>query len=163
MSRDTHAPDLFRKTRVPHGALDFLHQIPPAIIFRTNPVQVHHGKGTPGTRENNGPVFQPPVPPLIFLKLTRCHAAQERPPRVPREQGVHHFPKYPLPSKFFPEKCFFRKRKMIFRTSMNYLKKNEAHLSPLSPLSPGEHVFPAGVERKVPGDRGDLGCNPLVK
>ena len=25
----------------------------------------------------------------------------------------------------------------------------------MSPLSPGEHVFPEEVERKVPGDRGD--------
>ena len=33
----------------------------------------------------------------------------------------------------------------------------------LSPLSLGEHVFPAVVERKVPGDRGGPGCNPLVK
>lgn len=36
----------------------------------------------------------------------------------------------------------------------------------MSPLSPGEHVFPEEVERKVPGDPGDPvvpGCNPLVK
>ena len=33
----------------------------------------------------------------------------------------------------------------------------------MSPLSPGEHVFPEEVERKVPGDPGVPGCNPLVK
>lgn len=31
----------------------------------------------------------------------------------------------------------------------------------MSPLSPGEHVFPEEVERKVPGDRGGPG-GPLV-
>lgn len=41
------------------------------------------------------------------------------------------------------------------RTSIYYLKKNEA---PMSPGVPWEHVFPAGVEQKVPVDRGDPGC-----
>ena len=57
----------------------------------------------------------------------------------------------------------FSKTKNDFPYLDELFEKNEAHLSPLSPVSPGEHVFPVGVERKVPGDLGDPGCNPLVK
>ena len=52
---------------------------------------------------------------------------------------------------------------MDFSTHENTLTFPWRLLSPVSLLSLGEHVFPAGVERKVPGDLGDPGCNPLVK
>ena len=54
--RDTHAPDIFRKTRVPHCARIFCAKYP-GDIFSEKQCHVHHGKGTRGTRENNAPSF----------------------------------------------------------------------------------------------------------
>ena len=46
---------------------------------------------------------------------------------------------------------------MDFRTHENTLTFPWRLLSPGVPLSPGEHVFPEEVERKVPGDPGGPG------